>query len=126
MPFSLRFFPRLITVLITVFLVSGCALPQSNPAAPSKTFQSKQVETDIVLSTTPPPGQPAQARTALATSNLDQPANPDASLLVENLTQQGFVLELTGRNPPTALVAPAPGAAYRLSEGDLHVHWFPD
>ncbi len=55
-----------------------------------------------------------------------QPTNPDASRLVESLVLQGFDLQLIDINPPTAMLAPAPGVAYRLGEGWLHIHWYPD
>jgi hypothetical protein len=51
-----------------------------------------------------------------------QPTNLDVSRLIESLTHQGFDLELIDTNPPTAMLAPAPGVAYRLGAGWLHIH----
>jgi hypothetical protein len=55
-----------------------------------------------------------------------RPTNPEASRVVEDLAQQGFDLQLTSTNPPTAWLAPAPGVAYQVGDGWLHIHWYAD
>lgn len=55
-----------------------------------------------------------------------RPIHPEAYRLVERLRAQGLDVQFVDDIPPTAMLAPAPGAGYRLGDGWLHVHWYPN